>query len=91
MENGAKVKDIQARLGHSRSAITIDTYSHLTQKMQNESVDIFEKAMRDIRITCHPTFSSGATRVAKHYFPRFAKHTNRIPTTFNPHPSSIQP
>ncbi len=48
MENGAKVKDIQARLGHSRSAITIDTYSHLTQKMQNESVDIFEQAMRDI-------------------------------------------
>ncbi|MBE1553685.1 tyrosine-type recombinase/integrase [Sporosarcina limicola] len=48
MENGAKVKDIQARLGHSRSAITIDTYSHLTQKMQNESVDIFEKAMRDL-------------------------------------------
>lgn len=49
MENGAKVKDIQARLGHSRSAITIDTYSHLTQKMQNESVDIFEQAMRDIK------------------------------------------
>ncbi|WP_354313162.1 tyrosine-type recombinase/integrase [Sporosarcina psychrophila] len=48
MENGAKVKDIQARLGHSRSAITIDTYSHLTQKMQNASVDIFEQAMRDI-------------------------------------------
>ena len=34
MENGAKVKDIQARLDHSRSAITIDTYSHLTQNMQ---------------------------------------------------------
>lgn len=49
MENGAKVKDIQARLGHSRSAITIDTYSHLTQKMQNESVDIFEQAMRDLK------------------------------------------
>lgn len=48
MENGAKVKDIQARLGHSRSAITIDTYSHLTQKMQTESVDIFEQAMRDL-------------------------------------------
>lgn len=48
MENGAKVKDIQARLGHSRSAITIDTYSHLTQKMQTESVDIFEQAMREL-------------------------------------------
>lgn len=49
MENGAKVKDIQARLGHSRSAITIDTYSHLTQKMQDETIDIFEQAMRDLQ------------------------------------------
>lgn len=48
MENDAKMKDIQARLGHSRLSITIDTYSHLTQKMQNESVDIFEQAMRDL-------------------------------------------
>ncbi|MEK5069741.1 site-specific integrase [Sporosarcina sp. FSL K6-1508] len=48
MESGAKVKDIQAHLGHSRSAITIDSYSHLTQKKQNESVDIFEQAMRDL-------------------------------------------
>lgn len=49
MENGAKVKDIQARLGHSRSSITIDTYSHLTQKMQDETIDIFEQAMRDLK------------------------------------------
>lgn len=49
MENGAKIKDIQARLGHSRSAITIDTYSHLTEKMQKESVDIFERALDDIK------------------------------------------
>lgn len=49
MENGAKVKDIQARLGHSRSAITIDTYSHLTQKMQDETIDIFERAMLDLK------------------------------------------
>lgn len=49
MENGAKVKDIQARLGHSRSSITIDTYSHLTQKMQDETIDIFEQAMRDLQ------------------------------------------
>lgn len=47
MENGAKIKDIQARLGHARSSITIDTYSHLTEKMQNETVDLFERAMHD--------------------------------------------
>ncbi len=49
MENGAKIKGIQARLGHSRSAITIDTYSHLTEKMQKESVVIFERALDDIK------------------------------------------
>lgn len=62
MENGAKVKDIQARLGHNWSTITIDTYSHLTQKMQNESVDIFEQAMCDIAKFCPQTFSYGAKR-----------------------------
>ncbi len=45
LESGAKPKDIQARLGHSRISITLDTYSHLTEKMQNETVDIFERAM----------------------------------------------
>lgn len=49
MENGANLKDIQARLGHSRAAITIDTYSHLTEKMQKESIDIFERALDDIK------------------------------------------
>ena len=43
-----KVKEIQVRLCYRRSVITIDTYSHLMQKMQNESVDIFEQAIRDL-------------------------------------------
>ncbi|QPR68882.1 tyrosine-type recombinase/integrase [Lysinibacillus macroides] len=37
MENGAKIKDIQARLGHSRSAITIDT----SQKRCKRNPSIF--------------------------------------------------
>ncbi len=45
LESGAKPKDIQARLGHSRISITLDTYAHLTEKMKNETVDIFERAM----------------------------------------------
>ncbi|MEK4024569.1 tyrosine-type recombinase/integrase [Sporosarcina sp. FSL W7-1283] len=49
MENSAKVKVIQARLGHSRSAITIGTYSHLTQKMQTETIDIFEQFMQALK------------------------------------------
>lgn len=44
IENGANVKDVQARLGHSRIATTLDTYTHQTDKMKQESVDIFEAA-----------------------------------------------
>lgn len=49
LEQGAPLKDIQARLGHSRSSITIDTYSHLTDKMKNQTVDIFERIMNDVK------------------------------------------
>ena len=42
LESKANMKDIQERLGHSRIAITMDTYSHVTDKMRNETVDIFE-------------------------------------------------
>lgn len=42
LEAGANIKDIQLRLGHSRLATTMDTYSHVTQKMKRESVQIFE-------------------------------------------------
>ena len=43
LENGANIKDIQRRLGHSKLATTMDTYSHITEKMQNNTVNIFEK------------------------------------------------
>lgn len=45
LENGANFKDIQMRLGHSRLSTTMDTYSHITEKMRKDSVDIFEKAI----------------------------------------------
>ncbi|MGO0916574.1 tyrosine-type recombinase/integrase, partial [Clostridioides difficile] len=40
LENGANIKDIQNRLGHSQLSTTMDTYSHVTDKMKNETVDI---------------------------------------------------
>ena len=40
LENGAKMKEISERLGHSRISITMDTYSHVTDKMRNQTVDI---------------------------------------------------
>jgi len=42
LEAGANFKDIQKRLGHSKLSTTMDTYSHVTQKMKDETVDIFE-------------------------------------------------
>ncbi|WP_411678962.1 tyrosine-type recombinase/integrase [Clostridium thailandense] len=42
LENGANFKDIQERLGHSRLTTTMDTYSHVTNKMKQNTVDIFE-------------------------------------------------
>ena len=47
IENGANTKDVQKRLGHSRLATTMDTYTHATEKMSKNTVDIFEKL-------CHP-------------------------------------
>ncbi|NGP58807.1 site-specific integrase [Paenibacillus thiaminolyticus] len=49
LEREAPIKEIQARLGHSRSGITLDTYSHLTEKMKSQTVDIFERLMHDVR------------------------------------------
>lgn len=42
LEAGANIKDIQERLGHSKIATTMDTYSHVTKKMKLDTVDIFE-------------------------------------------------
>lgn len=45
LENGAKIKSIQDRLGHSRLATTMDTYAHVTKKMQSETVDLLEQML----------------------------------------------
>ncbi|MBV7271616.1 site-specific integrase [Clostridiaceae bacterium UIB06] len=42
LEAGANIKDIQERLGHSRISTTMDTYSHVTNKLKQDSVDRFE-------------------------------------------------
>ncbi len=42
IENGANVKDVQARLGHKHIETTLGTYTHPTEKMSDQSVDIFE-------------------------------------------------
>lgn len=49
LEAGANMKDIQKRLGHSKLATTADTYSHITDKIQQDSVDKFESVLMGIK------------------------------------------
>ncbi len=43
LEAGASVKEVQVRLGHSRSAITQDTYLHLTEKKKRDTAELFDR------------------------------------------------
>lgn len=43
IENGANVKDVQARLGHENIETTLQTYVHDTAQMASDTVSIFEK------------------------------------------------
>lgn len=45
IENGAEIKDVQLRLGHANIETTYNTYVHHTEKMSNNSVEIFENAV----------------------------------------------
>lgn len=43
IEAGANIKNVQARLGHSNIQTTLQTYVHDTEKMNNQSVELFEQ------------------------------------------------
>lgn len=45
IENGASVKDVQERLGHANTAITMNIYVHNTDSKRKETVDIFERTV----------------------------------------------
>lgn len=48
LESDSDYKDIQFRLGHSKLSTTMDTYSHVTRKMRQSSIDKFESHLSDI-------------------------------------------
>ncbi|MCT1576183.1 site-specific integrase [Oceanobacillus kimchii] len=45
LESGASMKFIQKRLGHKIMAVTSDTYSHISDKLENEAMDNFTNYM----------------------------------------------
>lgn len=47
VENGANFKDIQERLGHSDITVTMNTYAHNTEKIKQNTVEIFERAVNE--------------------------------------------
>lgn len=49
LESGANIKDIQKRLGHSKLATTMDTYSHVTKSLSEDSVAKFESIISSIK------------------------------------------
>lgn len=45
VENGANIKNVQARLGHEKIETTLQTYIHNTEEMDEQSMAIFERAI----------------------------------------------
>ncbi len=43
IESGANIKNVQTRLGHTNIQTTLQTYVHDTEKMGDQSVDLFER------------------------------------------------
>lgn len=48
IEHGANIKNVQKRLGHEKIETTLQTYVHDTEKMTEQSVDIFESILKSV-------------------------------------------
>ena len=58
VQEGANIKDVQERLGHAKIDTTLDTYTHNTQQMREESVSLFERHLKaSVYTTCTNTSS----------------------------------
>ena len=54
IESGVSPKAVQARLGHENIETTLQTYVHNTESMEQDAVDVFEKAVSTNEKTCPP-------------------------------------
>jgi len=41
LESGANIKYVSERLGHKSTHVTADTYLHITEKLEKESLDLY--------------------------------------------------
>ena len=48
LEAGIPAKVVQERLGHSSITMTMNTYSHVTETMQEKAVEKLEEALKNI-------------------------------------------
>ena len=48
LESGASMKYVQERLGHASMQITADVYSHISRKIESDTMDKFEDYTKDI-------------------------------------------
>lgn len=48
LESGASMKFVQERLGHKNITITSDVYSHISDKIENRSVDDYDSYMKNL-------------------------------------------
>ena len=46
---GCDVKEVSGRLGHSRASTTLDTYTHLFEKVQQHTTDVISSAIAEAR------------------------------------------
>ena len=55
LEKGANIKDVQHRLGHKNVQVTLQIYTHTTEKMQNQTIEILNQIPADG--FCTPNFT----------------------------------
>ncbi|PAD85164.1 hypothetical protein CHH57_01030 [Niallia circulans] len=48
LEAGATIEYIQKRLGHKNYQVTVDTYSHISKKIEENSLSKFESHMNNV-------------------------------------------